>query len=73
MAAFISRLVHFRIGTKPPRPNGNDNTNDSLASVEEESQQEQRGHKVDTSQPQFTWRAIVVGLLFGTVLCFSNL
>ncbi|KAJ2500960.1 OPT super [Coemansia sp. RSA 1972] len=26
-----------------------------------------------TSEPQFTWRAILVGLLFGTVLCFSNL
>ncbi|KAJ2584248.1 OPT super, partial [Coemansia sp. RSA 1797] len=25
------------------------------------------------SEPQFTWRAIIVGLLFGTVLCFSNL
>ncbi|KAJ2664006.1 OPT super [Coemansia sp. RSA 1200] len=73
MAAFISRLVHCRIGTKSPRPNDNDNTNDSLTSVEENSRQEQRRHKVDTSQPQFTWRAIVVGLLFGTVLCFSNL
>ncbi|KAJ2024234.1 OPT super [Coemansia sp. S85] len=30
-------------------------------------------HMVDVSQPQFTWRAIVVGLLFGTLLCFSNL
>ncbi|KAJ2797016.1 OPT super, partial [Coemansia furcata] len=30
-------------------------------------------HMVDVSQPQFTWRAIVVGLLFGTILCFSNL
>ncbi|KAJ1645107.1 OPT super, partial [Coemansia asiatica] len=30
-------------------------------------------HKVDTSQPQFTWRAVIVGLLFGTILCFSNL
>ncbi|KAJ2851001.1 OPT super [Coemansia brasiliensis] len=30
-------------------------------------------HLVDVTQPQFTWRAVVVGLLFGTVLCFSNL
>ncbi|KAJ2050086.1 OPT super [Coemansia sp. RSA 2337] len=30
-------------------------------------------HMVDVSQPQFTWRAIIVGLLFGTILCFSNL
>ncbi|KAJ2452470.1 OPT super [Coemansia sp. RSA 2336] len=30
-------------------------------------------HSVDVSQPQFTWRAVIVGLLFGTVLCFSNL
>ncbi|KAJ1724952.1 OPT super [Coemansia erecta] len=30
-------------------------------------------HKVDTTQAQFTWRAVVVGLLFGTILCFSNL
>ncbi|KAJ2870426.1 OPT super [Coemansia aciculifera] len=30
-------------------------------------------YMVDVSQPQFTWRAIVVGLLFGTILCFSNL
>ncbi|KAJ2717216.1 OPT super [Coemansia spiralis] len=30
-------------------------------------------HGVDETQPQFTWRAVVVGLLFGTVLCFSNL
>ncbi|KAJ2801868.1 OPT super [Coemansia guatemalensis] len=28
---------------------------------------------VDQTQPQFTWRAVLVGLLFGTVLCFSNL
>ncbi|KAJ2126137.1 OPT super [Coemansia sp. RSA 720] len=31
-----------------------------------------RPHDVNP-EPQFTWRAIVVGLLFGTVLCFSNL
>ncbi|KAJ2379127.1 OPT super [Coemansia sp. RSA 2607] len=30
-------------------------------------------HKVDTTQTQFTWRAVIVGLLFGTILCFSNL
>ncbi|KAJ1742422.1 OPT super [Coemansia sp. RSA 1086] len=30
-------------------------------------------HLVDVTQPQFTWRAVVVGLLFGTILCFSNL
>ncbi|KAJ2558068.1 OPT super [Coemansia sp. RSA 1933] len=41
---------------------------------EQQHQQSRRGrHKVDTLQPQFTWRAIVVGLLFGTILCFSNL
>ncbi|PIA17633.1 OPT superfamily oligopeptide transporter [Coemansia reversa NRRL 1564] len=28
---------------------------------------------VDQTQPHFTWRAVLVGLLFGTVLCFSNL
>ncbi|KAI7826718.1 OPT oligopeptide transporter protein-domain-containing protein [Kickxella alabastrina] len=40
----------------------------------EATAERQRGyHKVDTSQPQFTWRAIIVGLLFGTILCFSNL
>ncbi|KAJ1718820.1 OPT super, partial [Coemansia biformis] len=30
-------------------------------------------HAVDETQPQFTWRAVGVGLAFGTVLCFSNL
>ncbi|KAJ2706546.1 OPT super [Coemansia sp. IMI 203386] len=39
----------------------------------ENQQQQQWYHKVDVSQPQFTWRAVVVGLLFGTILCFSNL
>ncbi|KAJ1915407.1 OPT super [Mycoemilia scoparia] len=29
-------------------------------------------HAVDDSEPQFTIRAVIVGLLFGTVLCFSN-
>ncbi|KAJ2888600.1 OPT super, partial [Coemansia aciculifera] len=46
--------------------------------VDTDEGQEQRRqvigrHAVDVSQPQFTWRAIVVGLLFGTILCFSNL
>ncbi|KAJ2005224.1 OPT super [Coemansia thaxteri] len=39
----------------------------------DQQQQQISRHKVDVSQPQFTWRAIVVGLLFGTILCFSNL
>ncbi|KAJ1675745.1 OPT super [Spiromyces aspiralis] len=30
-------------------------------------------YQVDDSQPQLTWRAVVVGLLFGSVLCFSNM
>ncbi|KAJ2572432.1 OPT super [Coemansia sp. RSA 1813] len=53
--------------------------NESYSDQPEQQQQQQqqkpqnRRHKVDTSQPQFTWRAIVVGLLFGTILCFSNL
>ncbi|KAJ2642374.1 OPT super, partial [Coemansia sp. RSA 1694] len=46
--------------------------------IDVEDDQEQRRqllgrHMVDVTQPQFTWRAIVVGLLFGTILCFSNL
>ncbi|KAJ2734376.1 OPT super [Coemansia sp. BCRC 34962] len=50
-----------------------------IASVVADDDHEQRHqvvarrHMVDVSQPQFTWRAIVVGLLFGTLLCFSNL
>ncbi|KAJ2082476.1 OPT super [Coemansia sp. RSA 988] len=39
---------------------------------DDETQQHGR-HMVDQTQPQFTWRAVLVGLLFGTVLCFSNL
>ncbi|KAJ2775887.1 OPT super [Coemansia nantahalensis] len=30
-------------------------------------------HAVDETQTQFTWRAVAVGLAFGTLLCFSNL
>ncbi|KAJ2156611.1 OPT super, partial [Coemansia sp. RSA 552] len=43
------------------------------ASQQQQQQQQQGRYAVDETQPQFTWRAVVVGLLFGTVLCFSNL
>ncbi|KAJ2786576.1 OPT super [Coemansia interrupta] len=44
-------------------------------SVDDDIPESQRPtyHRVDTTQAQFTWRAVIVGLLFGTVLCFSNL
>ncbi|KAJ1959025.1 OPT super [Dipsacomyces acuminosporus] len=28
---------------------------------------------VDETQTHFTWRAVIVGLFFGTILCFSNM
>ncbi|KAJ2298317.1 OPT super, partial [Coemansia sp. RSA 2706] len=42
--------------------------------VDRDDEQTHHGHHaVDMTQPQFTWRAIIVGLMFGTILCFSNL
>ncbi|KAJ2607448.1 OPT super [Coemansia sp. RSA 1365] len=42
--------------------------------VDRDDERQHHGHHmVDQTQPQFTWRAVLVGLLFGTVLCFSNL
>ncbi|KAI9501038.1 OPT oligopeptide transporter protein-domain-containing protein [Coemansia spiralis] len=63
-----------RVLAKLPWQSHYSSTIDDNQSQNSEQQQIQRGHHVvDTSQPQFTWRAIVVGLLFGTILCFSNL
>ncbi|KAJ1667404.1 OPT super [Coemansia sp. RSA 1646] len=58
-----------------PLPSSNESYSDQPEQQQQQQQQkpQNRRHKVDTSQPQFTWRAIVVGLLFGTILCFSNL
>ncbi|KAJ2624413.1 OPT super [Coemansia sp. RSA 1358] len=70
---FAAALASRR-GGYVPLTNEDSLAQDDNQSQNSEQQQIQRGHHVvDTSQPQFTWRAIVVGLLFGTILCFSNL
>ncbi|KAJ2724821.1 OPT super [Coemansia sp. Benny D115] len=68
MPSFSARIL-TNLWSKLPHPRKIDEARDDVPSVLDQHAH----HKVDLSLPQFTWRAIIVGLLFGTILCFSNL